>query len=370
MSLDKVNEFDVIKRPHLKKINASKKLVIFGLGDFAKACEKALKKKGYSVHGFLVSTTTIDSHNGTNVFALDEFIGAETQVIVGVFNREHPYATILEALESRGYVDILFPWDIYSSLRDDLGWQYWLSEPEFLYKNLDNLKKIYNVLGDDQSRSTLLNTVKFRMGLNLDYSLFRSEDEQYFNQLTLEPLKKRSINYVDGGAFDGDSYSELIKLCNVGDAYLFEPDMKNFSKLKDNLSEVKSRHFMMPLALFDEHKILSFSGEGEGSHIDSSGGVKIAAAALDDLLGGVEINFLKLDVEGSEKDALLGAQSIIKKWRPVMALSAYHKPDDLWELPDLISSISKEYIFYFRQHYFNSFELVLYAIPLPDAESL
>jgi FkbM family methyltransferase len=371
MNLDKVNEFDVIKRPHLKEINSSKKLVIFGLGDFAKACEKALKKKGYSVHGFLVSTKTIDTYNGTNVFALDEFIGVDTQVIVGVFNREHPYTTISEAVESSGCVDILFPWDIYSTLRDDLGWQYWLSEPEFLYKNLDKIKKVYNVLGDDLSRSTLLNTVKFRMGLNLDYSLFRSDDEQYFNELTLEPLKKTAINYVDGGAFDGDSYLELMKLCNVGEAYLFEPDMGNFSKLKDNLSEVKSRHSLMPLALSNEYKILSFSGEGEGCHIDSSGGgVKIAAAALDDLLGGAKINFLKLDVEGAEVDALCGSQTIISQSKPVMALSAYHKPQDLWELPDLISSISPDYTFYFRQHYYNSFEFVLYAIPLPDAESL
>ena len=370
MSLNKINEWDVIKRPHVKEINSSKKLVIFGLGDFAKACEKALKKKGYSVYGFLVSTKTIDSHNGTNVFALDEFIGEDTQVIVGVFNREHPYVTILEAVESRGCIDILFPWDIYSTLGDDLGWQYWLSEPEFLYKNLDKIKKIYNVLGDELSRSTLLNTVKFRMGLNLDYSLFRSDDEQYFNQLTLEPLKKTAINYVDGGAFDGDSYLELVKLYNVGEAYLFEPDMENFSKLKDNLSKVKSRHSLMPLALSDEYKILSFSGQGEGSHIDSSGGgVKIAAAALDDVLGGVELNFLKLDVEGAEADALCGAQTIISQSKPVIALSAYHKPQDLWELPNLISSISPDYTFYFRQHYYNSFDIVLYAIPLDSLSS-
>ena len=102
MSLNKINEWDFIKRPHVKEINSSKKLVIFGLGDFAKACEKALKKNGYSVYGFLVSTKTIDLHNGTNVFALDEFIGEDTQVIVGVFNREHPYTTISEAVESRG----------------------------------------------------------------------------------------------------------------------------------------------------------------------------------------------------------------------------------------------------------------------------
>lgn len=360
-----INNFDVIKRPDKKKINESKKLVIFGLGDFAKLCEKALKKKNYSIHGFLVTTKTIDSYNGTNVFDLDEFIGEDTQVIVGVFNREHPYATISEAVKSKGCVDILFPWDIYITLRDDLGQQYWLSEPEFLYKNLDKIKKIYNVLGDDLSRSTLLNIVTFRMGFNLDYSLFKTNDKQYFNQLTLEPFNNSAINYVDGGAFDGANYLELIKLRNVGDAYLFEPDMKNMSKLKENLSEVKSPHSLMPLALSDKCKILSFfSGKGESSHIDSFGkGVKIVGVALDDLLIGAELNFLKLDVEGSEADALKGAKIIINKSNPVIALSAYHKPQDLWELPNLILSISPNYTFYFRQHYFNSFDLVLYAIP-------
>jgi hypothetical protein len=126
----------------------------------------------------------------------------------------------------------------------------------------------------------------------------------------------------------------------------------------------------MPLALSGEYKILSFSGQGEGSHIDSSGGgVKIAAAALDDVLGGVEINLLKLDVEGAEADALCGAQTIISQSKPVIALSAYHKPQDLWELPNLISSISPDYTFYFRQHYYNSFDIVLYAIPLDSLSS-
>ena len=116
-----INNFDVIKRPDKKKINESKKLVIFGLGDFAKLCEKALKKKNYSIHGFLVTTKTIDSYNGTNVFDLDEFIGEDTQVIVGVFNREHPYATISEAVKSKGCVEILLTRDIYSKLRDAMG---------------------------------------------------------------------------------------------------------------------------------------------------------------------------------------------------------------------------------------------------------
>lgn len=369
MNKNKIINWDSIKCPNVKEINNNKKLVIFGLGNFAKACEKALIEKGYSVYGFLVSTKTVESYNGRNVFSLDEFVSTDTQVIVGVFNREHPYTTISQALESKGCRDILFPWDIYSTLRDELGWQYWLAEPEFIYKNLNNIERVYTELGDEASRSTLFNTVKFRMGFNLDYSLFKSDEEQYFNELTIGSLKEKNVHYVDGGAFDGDSYSKLTKLCNVSEAYLFEPDQENFLKLKENLVDVTSRHSLIPLALSDKYKILSFAGQGEGSHIDSSGYIKIAATALDDVLRGAEINFLKLDVEGSEKDALLGAQDIIRKWRPIMALSAYHNPADIWELPDLISSISKDYKFYFRQHYFNSFDIVLYAIPLADKDS-
>jgi len=364
MTVSEIKEWDVIKRPHTKEINSGKKLVIFGLGDFAKACQKALKKKGYIVYGFLVSTKATDSFDGTDVFALDEFDGTDAQVIVGVFNREHPYATISDSIESRGCFDILFPWDIYSTLKDELGWQYWLSEPDFIYKNLNKIEKIYNVLGDELSRSTLLSTVRFRMGLNLDYSLVRTDDEQYFNKLSLDPFRDAVIKYVDGGAFDGDSYLKLVKLHNVGEAYLFEPDVENFSKLKRNVLEGRSRPSLIPLALSDDYKILSFSGQGEGSRIDGcDGAAKIAAAALDDVLSGVDINFLKLDVEGAEADALCGAQNIISLSKPVIALSAYHRPQDLWELPDLISSIAPNYTFYFRQHFYNSFDIVLYAIP-------
>jgi hypothetical protein len=47
----------------------------------------------------------------------------------------------------------------------------------------------------------------------------------------------------------------------------------------------------------------------------------------------------------------------------VLAISCYHKPEDLWALPDLIDSLVPDYRLYLRQHTFNSFDLVLYAIP-------
>jgi len=70
MNLNKVKQWDIVKPPEVKEINSRKKLVIFGLGDFAKVCEKALKKKNYNIYGFLVSKKTIESYNGTKVFDL------------------------------------------------------------------------------------------------------------------------------------------------------------------------------------------------------------------------------------------------------------------------------------------------------------
>ena len=41
------------------------------------------------------------------------------------------------------------------------------------------------------------------------------------------------------------------------------------------------------------------------------------------------IDFIKLDVEGAELDVLKGAAQSIRKWKPKLAISAYHKHEDL-----------------------------------------
>ena len=72
---------------------------------------------------------------------------------------------------------------------------------------------------------------------------------------------------------------------------------------------------------------------------------------------------VSLDIEGGEIDALKGAERIIREGRPVICLSLYHKPDDLWRIPLLLASMVDDYAFHIRQHMFNSFDSVLYAVP-------
>ena len=86
--------------------------------------------------------------------------------------------------------------------------------------------------------------------------------------------------------------------------------------------------------------------------------------ALDDLLKKTPINYVKMDIEGSELDALKGGEKIIKRDLPHLAISIYHKPSDLWEIGLYLFSIhGNKYKYYIRNYGHQTFDTVLYAIP-------
>ena len=70
-----------------------------------------------------------------------------------------------------------------------------------------------------------------------------------------------------------------------------------------------------------------------------------------------------MDIEGAEKEALIGATQTIQKYKPNLAICLYHKPEDLWELPLLINELSNNsYDMYIRVHEDLYLSTVLYCI--------
>jgi hypothetical protein len=69
-----------------------------------------------------------------------------------------------------------------------------------------------------------------------------------------------------------------------------------------------------------------------------------------------------MDIEGAELEAIKGAKRIIEEQKPKLAICVYHKPEDIWELPELILSYNKEYKFYIRHYSYKDNETVLYAV--------
>jgi hypothetical protein len=99
--------------------------------------------------------------------------------------------------------------------------------------------------------------------------------------------------------------------------------------------------------------------------VSADGGSTVTAVALDDVLVGWHPTFIKMDIEGSEVEALAGARRVILENRPSLAICVYHRPDHLWRIPLLLSRSADMigYRYYLRAHGFNGFDTVLYASP-------
>jgi hypothetical protein len=69
-----------------------------------------------------------------------------------------------------------------------------------------------------------------------------------------------------------------------------------------------------------------------------------------------------MNIEGAEIDALHGGERLIRREHPKLALSVYHRPSDLWRIPEIVENFSSDYRLYLRQHDGGIIETVLYAL--------
>jgi hypothetical protein len=69
-----------------------------------------------------------------------------------------------------------------------------------------------------------------------------------------------------------------------------------------------------------------------------------------------------MDIEGSEVAALQGASMIVRDFKPRLAISAYHRPDDLWTIPEIIRKTNPKYKIFFGHHSPMQWESVYYAV--------
>lgn len=171
---------------------------------------------------------------------------------------------------------------------------------------------------------------------------------------------------VDCGAFDGDVARDALRLnLRLKGLIAFEPDPENHARLvrwiEDNREHLGPT-MAIPVAVGERNEILSFaSGLATSSHVSADGSVRVPCLRLDDLLVHYPVDYIKFDVEGAEAQALLGAADTIRRQRPALAVSIYHRPDDLYQLPALIDRIAPGYEFRLRLHALAGIDTLLYA---------
>lgn len=183
---------------------------------------------------------------------------------------------------------------------------------------------------------------------------------QYFDLPAFE--KKQKEVFVDGGSCDGSTSLRFLDWCDgKGDVYAWEPVPDNFAKCKALFEANNVNCELIPKGLWSSNEKLKIKADAGRSRITDSGDTEIEVDSIDRLID-KPVTFIKMDVEGSEYEALLGAKKMIMEHKPKLAICVYHKPEDIWKLPWLIHELNPEYTFYLRHYSLAWGETVLYAL--------
>lgn len=192
----------------------------------------------------------------------------------------------------------------------------------------------------------------------------------YFEDEIFKPEEKEV--FVDAGAYCGETAEEFAAWCpSYEKIYSFEPDKINFEKMSRNIARKNIRDAIsINAGLWDENKTLYVArggDDGTGSRVQDVGNEKVDVVSLDNIVAGDKVTYIKMDIEGSEKKALEGAQNTIKKYKPKLAICLYHKAEDIITLPKYILELVPEYKFKIRHYTTFAYDTILYAYIESDA---
>jgi len=259
----------------------------------------------------------------------------------------------------------------------DLGWMYpesflpyyQFERPENVLRKRDDILRAADLFDDEESVRQFAAHLQFRLHLDYDALPPNSHDD-YFPAGVFPPLDDDAI-FVDCGAYDGDTVRFFLaqqRDGKFGEVHAFEPDARNCEKLRNYAQSLpagaRERVHVHCAAVGDREGTLRFNSTGNMSaSLSDSGTVEVAVVRVDEKVDakGRQV-YVKYDVEGGEWEALRGTDGLLSE-RTILAVSIYHQPDDLWQLPIYLNSLRDDYKLYLRTQGEDGMDVICYAVP-------
>ena len=223
----------------------------------------------------------------------------------------------------------------------------WQAE-EFLeyMKHLPELYALHESFIDDESKKVFRAAIKGRLTGKLSNYRFAPEPQYFLDGFT----PSAGDIAIDGGAYDGATALAFSKL--DAKVFAFEMDARNYQNCLARVGQ-NPNITIENFGLSDKESEDFYSSFGMTSQKKSSGNALGKFIDLDTYVARKNlprVDYIKLDIEGAELDMLHGAAKTISRCKPKMAISAYHKWEDIWTLAAYIKSLRPDYEFAFR-HY-------------------
>lgn len=250
---------------------------------------------------------------------------------------------------------------------DDVVTRDWLTAHE------EELTAAYDLLADQWSKDLFQDLLNFKFSGKLEY-LFRHVTKRQDDIAFLELGNEET--YYDLGAYNGDTLFEAKSR-----VVAVEADSKNFDKLKSRVQDSGFRVqgsglkdediILINKAIWKEEGEIPFNNQsGRAASVYDTGTVTpstasgppsprvtthrkiIGATTIDAIVAetGWAPTYIKMDLEGAEKEALAGGAATIHKYKPKLFLAGYHFDEDLFQLPLMLHQLNPDYKIYLRKH--------------------
>lgn len=230
-------------------------------------------------------------------------------------------------------------------------------------KYYDGYEWAYNFFEDEISKKIILQRLKsYLFYCEMAHSPF---ENQYFDQDVMR-FSDHEV-FADCGCYIGDTALKFIEKMDSKYAYIygFEPDKANFERAKKNLETYKNVE-LINMGLWNQPGKMLFNSASSSSEVSNIGSESIEMTSLDSFFGNSDNHHLptaiKMDIEGSEKEALLGAKNVVSTVHPKLEICVYHKPQDIFVLPQLINNYYSHYHFSLRHYTAGKNETVMYVL--------
>jgi FkbM family methyltransferase len=296
--------------------------------------------------------------------------GAHAVFAVTIFNPAASFLRISRRLQQQTGARVVSFLSLAWQYPDSFLPHYQFELPQDVLENAGDIRRAFQVFADDESRRQFVGQLRFR--LHLDYNaLPRSSAGDYFPADVL-PEFPSGTTFVDCGAFDGDTIKRLLEhqQGRFHKIFAFEPDEQNCRKLRDYVSslatDVASRIHVYNAGVGSRRTKMKFDPTGNSSaSFSAAGNVEVEVVPIQEIVAGDDATtlYIKFDVEGAEWEALKGTEELIRRKAPVLAVSIYHRPDDLWQLPLYLKSLKPRYSLFLRTQGEDGMDVVCYARP-------
>lgn len=340
-----------------KKSNDSiEKIILFGIGIYGEIALEFFREKNIEVLFYCDNDVKKQGKfvNNIKVISPNELSYIDNPFIV--ITSRHYICEISKQLHGMNLKHVSFD-------------AYFVKEMKNQYKNV-----YFNLLNEVRSEEVFISILKSMISGEKNYCCSVMENNAFW----AIPQFKNTGNevFIDAGAYVGDTLEQFI-WNNSGafdKIYAFEPGERPYKAMQFRVDRLMkewnvnaNKIICVKAGLGEQDSTLSYAYNEispQSSNFVSYNNekeCKVKIYSLDSFIKDEAVTMIKADIEGFEIEMLKGAKNTIKRFRPKLAISIYHKPEDLFAIPTFIYSLVPEYKMAIRHHSSTLLETVLYC---------